>query len=74
MTGITNCLRWRSRRAGNLRLYCFNMRMGWRWWTAIRWTVLGVLGLIVAGALYLMSVRGEAMLLDLSALGRIFCF
>ena len=41
---------------------------------AIRWTVLGVLSLVVAGALYLMSVRGEAMLLDLSALGRIFCF
>jgi hypothetical protein len=40
----------------------------------VRWAVLGVLGLVLAGALYLVSVRGEALLLDLSALGRIFCF
>jgi hypothetical protein len=41
---------------------------------AVRWTVVGVLGLVLAGALYLVSVRGEALLLDLAALGRIFCF
>lgn len=39
----------------------------------VRWAVLGVLGLMFAGALYLIAVRGEALLLDLSALGRIFC-
>jgi hypothetical protein len=32
-------------------------------------------GVICLGALYLISVRGEALLLDLSALGaRVFCF
>jgi len=41
---------------------------------AVRWAVLAAVGLVLAGALYLVSVRGEALLLDLSALGRIFCF
>jgi hypothetical protein len=42
---------------------------------AVRWAVLAALGLLFAGAVYLVSVRGEALLLDLSALGqRIFCF
>ena len=42
---------------------------------AVRWVVLAAVGLVFAGALYLVSVRGEALLLDLSALGqRIFCF
>jgi hypothetical protein len=41
---------------------------------SIRWAVLAAVGLVLAGALYLVSVRGEALLLDLSALGRIFCF
>ena len=40
----------------------------------VRWAVLAAVGLVLAGALYLVSVRGEALLLDLSALGRIFCF
>jgi hypothetical protein len=40
----------------------------------VRWALFGALGLLLAGALYLVSVRGEALLLDLSALGRIFCF
>ena len=40
----------------------------------VRWTVLAAAGLLLTGALYLVSVRGEALLLDLSALGRIFCF
>lgn len=42
--------------------------------TAVRWAVLGTVGLVCASALYLITVRGEALLLDLSALGRIFCF
>jgi hypothetical protein len=34
-----------------------------------------LVGLLMAGALYLISVRGTAMLLDMSALSqRIFCF
>ena len=42
---------------------------------AVRWAALAAVGLVFAGALYLVSVRGEALLLDLSALGqRIFCF
>jgi hypothetical protein len=42
---------------------------------SVRWTVFAAVGLALAGALYLVSVRGEALLLDLSALGqRIFCF
>jgi hypothetical protein len=42
---------------------------------AVRWLVLGTAGLVLAGALYLISVRGEALLLDLSALSqRMFCF
>ena len=42
---------------------------------AVRWAVLAAVGVVFAGALYLVSVRGEALLLDLSALGqRIFCF
>ena len=41
----------------------------------VRLAVLAAAGLICLGALYLISVRGEALLLDLSALGaRIFCF
>ena len=40
----------------------------------VRWTMLAAAGLLLAGALYLVSVRGEALLLDLAALGRIFCF
>ncbi len=42
---------------------------------AVRWLVLGTAGVALAGALYLISVRGEALLLDLSALSqRMFCF
>ena len=42
---------------------------------AVRWAVLGAVGLVFAGALYLIAVRGDALLLDLSALGqKIFCF
>jgi hypothetical protein len=40
----------------------------------VRWALLGVLGALIAGALYLIAVRGEALLVDLSALSRIFCF
>jgi hypothetical protein len=42
---------------------------------SVRWAVFTAIGLVLAGALYLVSVRGEALLLDLAALGqRIFCF
>jgi hypothetical protein len=41
----------------------------------IRRALLGVVGALFAGALYLIAVRGEALLVDLSALSqRIFCF
>jgi hypothetical protein len=41
----------------------------------VRLAVFAAVGLMVGGALYLVSVRGEALLLDLSAIGqRIFCF
>jgi hypothetical protein len=40
----------------------------------VRWAVLGAVGGALAGALYLFSVRGEALLLDLEALGRLLCF
>ena len=43
--------------------------------STVRWALLAAVGLAFVGALYLLSVRGEALLLDLSALGqRIFCF
>ena len=41
----------------------------------VRRVLLAVLGLVLAGALYLVAVRGEALLLDLSAFSqRVFCF
>ena len=41
----------------------------------LRWGLIAAFGLLVAGALYLISVRGEALLLDLSTFGaRVFCF
>jgi len=40
----------------------------------VRWAVIGAIGLAIAGALYLVSVRGEALLLDLKTLGSVFCF
>jgi hypothetical protein len=36
--------------------------------------LLGGVGALLLGALYLISVRGEALLLDLQKLSRIFCF
>jgi hypothetical protein len=42
---------------------------------AVRPALFGVIGLVFAGALYLIAVRGQALLVDLSALSqRIFCF
>jgi hypothetical protein len=42
---------------------------------ALRASLFAALAVVMVGALYLISVRGEALLLDLSALsGRIFCF
>jgi hypothetical protein len=40
-----------------------------------RAVLVGVLAAVLGGAAYLIAVRGEALLLDLSALSqRIFCF
>ena len=39
----------------------------------VRRALFAALGIVLAGALYLVAVRGEALLLDLSAL-RAFCF
>jgi hypothetical protein len=41
----------------------------------VRRALYAVLGIVLAGALYLIAVRGEALLADLSAFSqRIFCF
>ncbi len=41
----------------------------------LRWAVLGAVGALLIGALYLIAVRGEALLVDLQGLSqRIFCF
>ncbi len=41
---------------------------------AVRLVLWTLLGLLIAGALYLIAVRGEALLVDLSGLtSRIFC-
>ena len=41
----------------------------------VRRALFAALGLVLAGALYLIAVRGEALLLDLSAFSqRVFCF
>ena len=40
----------------------------------VRRTLFSVIGLVFAGALYLIAVRGQALLVDLSGLQRIFCF
>ena len=41
--------------------------------SSVRRALFAALGLLLAGALYLVAVRGEALLLDLAAL-RAFCF
>ena len=41
---------------------------------SLRRGLIAALGIVFAGALYLIAVRGEALLLDLSAIGRAFCF
>jgi hypothetical protein len=41
----------------------------------LRWTILGGVGLLLTGALLLIAVRGQALLVDLQGLSqRIFCF
>ena len=40
---------------------------------AVRRALFAALAVVLAGALYLIAVRGEALLLDLAAL-RAFCF
>jgi uncharacterized membrane protein len=42
---------------------------------AAKFAVLGAVAVLLIGAVYLMTVRGEALLLDLSQLaGRVWCF
>lgn len=40
----------------------------------VRWLVLALVGGLLATALYLIAVRGQALILDLGKLGSIFCF
>ena len=41
----------------------------------VRGALLAVLGVLLASAIYLVAVRGQALLLDLAALSqRVFCF
>jgi hypothetical protein len=41
----------------------------------LRWAILGGVGLLLTGALLLIAVRGQALLVDLQGLSqRIFCF
>jgi hypothetical protein len=41
----------------------------------VRYAVLAAVAAVLGGALYLLSVRGEALLVDLAGLSqRIFCF
>ncbi|MFV0296949.1 MAG: hypothetical protein ACK5JT_12620 [Hyphomicrobiaceae bacterium] len=46
-------------------------KMPWQ----IRTALLTVVGLLMAGAVYLVSVRGEAIIIDLATIGgKILCF
>lgn len=38
------------------------------------YAVTAGVAVLLAGALYLIAVRGEALIVDLGKLGRIFCF
>jgi hypothetical protein len=41
----------------------------------LRYALAALVGLLLTGALYLIAVRGQALLVDLTALSqRIFCF
>jgi len=41
----------------------------------VRRAVFAVIGLLIAGALYLIAVRGSAILADIAAVGaRVWCF
>ncbi len=40
---------------------------------AVRRTLLAGLGVLAAGALYLIAVRGPALLLDLAGMSALFC-
>ena len=39
----------------------------------VRFAVLGTVGVLLLGALYLIGVRGEAILLSIQSVGRYFC-
>jgi hypothetical protein len=41
----------------------------------VRWALFGTVGVLLLSTLYLIAVRGEALLVDLQGLSqRIFCF
>ncbi|MCH9806357.1 MAG: hypothetical protein K0U74_01370 [Alphaproteobacteria bacterium] len=40
---------------------------------AVRYALFSVLGAVIAGALYLVAVRGDALLADLSAIAALIC-
>lgn len=42
--------------------------------TGVRRGLIAALALVFGGGLYLIAVRGEALLVDLAAIGRAFCF
>lgn len=43
--------------------------------SGVRLAIVGALAALLAGAVYLIAVRGEALLLDLSSLAsRVWCF
>lgn len=41
---------------------------------AVKFTIFAVLGTLLLGTLYLIAVRGQALILDLSKLGQVLCF
>jgi hypothetical protein len=43
--------------------------------TSVKWAVVAAVTVLLGGAVALLALRGNALLLDLSALaGRVFCF
>jgi len=41
---------------------------------AVRYALLATVGALLSGALFLIAVRGEALLLDLQSVARFLCF
>ena len=42
--------------------------------TRVRFAIAGFVGMLLLGAVCLIAVRGEALLVDLAKLGAAFCF